>query len=72
MSGFELKATQHGFKFGPADVIAAVSEGSGVYIQVQTPRETITIQSTPTGLIRVYTPDGACCNAHRWTPPEKG
>jgi hypothetical protein len=48
------KETRYGFEYGPMEVERACSDDKwGVVITLKTPKEHITIRSTPTGLIRV-------------------
>ena len=48
-----LKATQYGFIWGAATVERVTDHNGHVVIAIKTPRETMILRVTPSGLIRV-------------------
>jgi len=49
------KTTQHGFEFGPMTVTRLHREEKhGVWLEIETDRERVTIRSTRTGFLRVF------------------
>ena len=53
MTGVPCTRTPYGFKWGEADVACQAEIMGNIFLGVSTPRQSVTIRVTPTGLIRV-------------------
>lgn len=49
------RRTDHGFQWGNAEVVCLFENYGHRWLEIKTPRETLEIRVTPTGLLRIRT-----------------